>query len=122
MPGLLTADMAREGLRPLIQRADKPKLTHAEVSEFLEGADFVAAFIQSYWQHAQSLINRGGERRTIGATFKDLAVWIDDCVLAYRKVRADAQKLNFADCDLADLDKTVQALETIKDTVASEVD
>jgi len=94
MPSSLTADMAREGLRPLLERTKQPQgLTRTEAKEVLDNALFSVLILEGLWNYAKGLVARGVERGTLLAAVTDLADLIGCCLAAFDRVKSESKAL-----------------------------
>ena len=122
MPSSLTADMAREGLRPLLERTKQPQgLTRTEAKEVLDNALFSVLILEGLWNYAKGLVARGVERGTLLAAVTDLADLIGRCLAAFDRVMSESKALGMGMDEVATLDKAIQAAGRMRDVVARQL-
>jgi hypothetical protein len=122
MPSSLTADMAREGLRPLLERTKQPHgLTRLEAKEVLDNALFSVLILEGLWNYAKELVARGVERGTLLAAITDLEDLIGRCLAAFERVMSESKALGMGMDEVAALDQAIHAAERMQDVVTHQL-
>src|SRR5688572_18155172 len=94
MPTAITADTARERLRPFLGRMSQPeRLTRAEARAVLERAADPVLVLEGLWNYAKELMARGVERGTLLAAVTDLADLLEHCIKGFERVMSETQAL-----------------------------
>jgi hypothetical protein len=116
MSSTLTSDMVRGGLRPFIERAERPNgPSPDEARELLANHEIPLRILEAAWERARRMIDRGVERSLALNTLRELIDILDECIRAFGGARAKAAAARLAPGELAALEAAAHDLGEMRD-------